>query len=53
MATNFFYTIVDILFNTMHIFAILINCFGWAFKKTLRIINEQFLLCKNNQRNNI
>lgn len=22
-------------------------------KKTLRIINEQFLLCKNNQRNNL
>ena len=37
MANNFFYTIIDILFNTMHIFAILINCFGWAFKKTLRI----------------
>ena len=37
MDNNGFYIIIDILFNQLQIFAILINCFGWAFKKTLRI----------------
>jgi len=27
--------------------------FALSIKKTLRIINELFLLCNNNQRNNI
>lgn len=43
MTNIFFYTLADNIFNILHILAILINCFGWAFSKTLKL-NLWFLL---------
>ena len=43
MTNIFFYTLTDNIFNILHILAILINCFGWAFSKTLKL-NLSFLL---------
>ena len=37
MTNIFFYTLTDNIFNILHILAILINCFGWAFSKTLKL----------------
>jgi len=43
MINNFFYITVDVFFNAFHIIAILVNCFGWAYQKTLKL-NLVFLL---------
>ncbi len=37
MVNSFFYNTLDVFFNILHIIIILINCFGWAFKKTLML----------------
>lgn len=37
MVGSFYYSTIDVFFNVLHIILILINCFGWAFKKTLKL----------------
>ncbi len=37
MVNSFFYNTLDVFFNFIHIIIILINCFGWAFKETLKL----------------
>ena len=37
MVNSFFYSVLDIFFNFIHLLIIFINCFGWAWEKTLKL----------------
>ena len=43
MINHPYYTSIDSFFNLLHVFVVLVNCFGWAYKGTLKL-NLAFLV---------